>query len=156
MNMFIRWLVTSFIRPFLCSFIHQPIHSFIYALAISLIYLFISFFIHSFIHCLFQGFVICSSEQRYLYPLRMHLYLYLPCIVSGLRDLHFGAEISASVQLPEEEPHEEGDGVLQLMPVCKVLLRAPQLHRHPRHEHPRESSRVILIHHLLFSNLYDS
>lgn len=59
--------------------------------------------------------------------------------VSGLRGVSVREALPAAVHLPEEEPQEEADGLLLVLHVREIPLRAAQLHRPARHGHPRKS-----------------
>lgn len=59
--------------------------------------------------------------------------------MSGLRGVSVREALPAAVHLPEEEPQEEADGLLLVLHVREIPLRAAQLHRPARHGHPRKS-----------------
>lgn len=47
--------------------------------------------------------------------------------------------LPAALHFPEEEQEEEADGLLLLLHVCEIPLRAAKLHRPACHGHPCES-----------------
>ena len=57
---------------------------------------------------------------------------------AGLRHLPVRQAAAAALHLPEEEPQEEGDGVLLVVHVGQVPRRALQLHRPAGYEHTRK------------------
>lgn len=57
-------------------------------------------------------------------------------MVTGVRGVSIGTPLPAAVHIPQEEPQEEGDGVLQCMSLSQVPPRATQLHRPACHVHP--------------------
>lgn len=58
--------------------------------------------------------------------------------VPGLRGVSVREALPAALHLPEEEPQEEADGLLLVLHVRQISLRAAQLHRPARHGHPRK------------------
>ena len=82
-------------------------------------------------------------ETRHIVPyllsilLTMHLHN-ISYFFLGLRDLPLREASSPPVHFPEEEPQEEGDGLLLLGHVRQVPPRAVQLHRPARAVHTRE------------------
>lgn len=59
--------------------------------------------------------------------------------VPGLRCVSVREALPAALHLPEEEPQEEADGLLLVLHVRQISLRAAQLHRPARHGHSRKS-----------------
>lgn len=62
----------------------------------------------------------------------------LSVAVPGLRGVSVREALPAALHLPEEEPQEEADGLLLVLHVRQISLRAAQLHRPARHGHPRK------------------
>lgn len=51
--------------------------------------------------------------------------------------------LPAALHVSEEEPEKEADGLLLILYVCEVPLRAAQLHRPTRHGHPCETIKYV-------------
>ena len=71
-------------------------------------------------------------ETRHIVPYLLSIVLTVRLqhfiFISGLRDLPFREASSPAVHFPEEEPQEEGDGLLLIGHVRQVPPRAVQLH----------------------------